>query len=141
MIMRWGMSEKLGPRMLGHNQAQPFLGREFSQEPDYSEEIAREIDAEIRRIIEDAHERARAVLIEHREQLDAISKILIERETLERGEFEALLAGTPEDEVFREKDEKARQRSADAEHGKRAPARPPRVGQPSPVNPLNPETT
>ena len=70
MIMRWGMSEKLGPRTLGHNQAMPFLGRDFSQEPDYSEEIARAIDDEIRRIIEDAHERARSVLSAHREQLD-----------------------------------------------------------------------
>ena len=106
MIMRWGMSEKLGPRTLGHNQAMPFLGRDFSQEPDYSEEVARSIDDEIRRIIAEAHERARAVLAAHREQLDATAKILIERETLERGEFEALLAGTPEEEVFRDKDAK-----------------------------------
>ena len=59
MIMRYGMSEKLGPRTLGRTHDQPFLGREFSQEPDYSEEIAREIDDEIRRIVEEAHERAR----------------------------------------------------------------------------------
>ena len=65
MIMRWGMSEKLGPRTLGHNQAMPFLGRDFAQEPDYSEEIARSIDDEIRRIIEEAHDRARGVLAEH----------------------------------------------------------------------------
>ena len=62
MIMRYGMSEKLGPRTLGRNHDQPFLGREFSQEPDYSEEIAREIDDEIRRIVEEAHERAETVL-------------------------------------------------------------------------------
>ncbi len=74
MIMRWGMSEKLGPRTLGHNQAMPFLGRDFSQEPDYSEEIARAIDGEIRRIIEEAHDRARAVLHDHREQLDSTAK-------------------------------------------------------------------
>ena len=143
MIMRWGMSEKLGPRTLGHNQAMPFLGRDFSQEPDYSEEIARSIDDEIRRIIEEAHDRAQAVLSEHREQLDATARILIERETIERGEFEALLAGTPEEEVFREKDEKARKRAAENdEDQKPAPTpRQPRVGQPSPVNPLNPETT
>ncbi len=143
MIMRWGMSEKLGPRTLGHNQAMPFLGRDFSQEPDYSEEVARSIDDEIRRIIAEAHERARAVLAAHREQLDATAKILIERETLERGEFEALLSGTPEEEVFRDKDQKARQRSAaEGAPEKRAPApRPPRVGQPAPVNPLSPGTT
>ena len=70
MIMRWGMSAKLGARTLGHNQAMPFLGRDFSQEPDYSEEVARAIDDEIRRIIEEAHDRARAVLAAHREALD-----------------------------------------------------------------------
>ena len=136
MIMRWGMSEKLGPRTLGHNQAMPFLGRDFSQEPDYSEEIARSIDDEIRRIIEEAHDRARGVLSAHREQLDSTAKILIERETLERGEFEALLAGTPEEEVFREKDAKARQRSAGEGPGeKRAPTpRQPRVGPPLPAD-------
>ena len=60
MIMRYGMSEKLGPRVLGRNQDMPFLGREMSSEPDYSEEIAREIDDEIRRVIEEAHTLARA---------------------------------------------------------------------------------
>jgi cell division protease FtsH len=140
MIMRWGMSEKLGPRTLGHNHAQPFLGREFSQEPDYSENVAQAIDAEIRSIIEAAHEKATEIINDHRERLDTIARILIERETLERSEFEALLAGQPEDEVFREKDEKARQRAdKEGDHEKRAPARPPRrpqVGGPAPVNPL-----
>ncbi len=70
MIMRYGMSEELGPRTLGHNQAQPFLGREFSQESDYSNEVARQIDEEIRRIIEEAHQRAQDLLGERREQLD-----------------------------------------------------------------------
>ena len=65
MVMRWGMSEKLGPRTFGRDTAQPFLGRDFGHEQDYSEEIAREIDDEIRRIVEDAHERARTVLSEH----------------------------------------------------------------------------
>jgi cell division protease FtsH len=143
MIMRYGMSEELGPRTLGHNQAMPFLGREFSQEPDYSEEVARQIDAEIRRIIEEAHERAKDVLRSHSEQLDAIAKILIARETLERGEFEALLDGVPEDEVFRDKDERQRQRAEQQGkvRGKRERATPPKVVSPSPVNPINPETT
>jgi len=145
MIMRWGMSAKLGARTLGHNQAMPFLGRDFSQEPDYSEEVARAIDDEIRRIIEEAHERARAVLAAHREALDATAQILVERETIERGEFEALLAGTPAAEVFRDKDARAHKHTQDEGgegQGERAPAQPkPRVGQPLPVNPLNPETT
>ena len=56
MIMRFGMSEKLGPRVLGRDHDMPFLGRDMGAEPDYSEEIAREIDDEIRRVIEEAHD-------------------------------------------------------------------------------------
>jgi cell division protease FtsH len=100
MIMRYGMSDKLGPRTLGRVHDQPFLGREFAQEPDYSEEIAREIDDEIRRIVEEAHERARGVLVEHEESLHRISRILVERETIDREQFLRLLAGEPEDAVF-----------------------------------------
>jgi cell division protease FtsH len=140
MIMRYGMSEELGPRTLGHNQAQPFLGREFSQESDYSNEVARQIDEEIRRIIEEAHQRAQDLLGERREQLDQIAAILIQRETLERAEFEALLEGVPEAEVFRERDEKAARR-ARAERSKTedAPTKPQVV--PRPIKPVNPETT
>ena len=142
MIMRYGMSEELGPRALGHNQATPFLGRDFAQEPDYSEEVARLIDEEIRRIIEEAHQRARDLLVEHREQLDAIATILIQRETLERAEFEALLDGVPEEEVFRERDAKAAQRQQpprDREKKERVPQ--PQVVAPTPVNPPHPEAT
>jgi cell division protease FtsH len=100
MVMRFGMSEKLGPRVFGHDHGQPFLGREFSSEPDYSDEIAREIDDEIRRIVEEAHQLARSVLDEHRENLDLTSEILLRRETIEREQFIELLAGKGEDEVF-----------------------------------------
>jgi cell division protease FtsH len=100
MVMRFGMSEKLGPRTFGHDHSQPFLGREFSSEPDYSDEIAREIDDEIRRIVEEAHQRAKEVLSGHREQLDRLSRILLERETIEREEFEQLLQGQSAEEVF-----------------------------------------
>ena len=98
--MRFGMCEKLGPRVFGHDHGQPFLGREFSSEPDYSDEIAREIDDEIRRIVEGAHQQAKDILTEHREALDTISEILLKRETIEKDEFEALLAGKSEEEVF-----------------------------------------
>jgi cell division protease FtsH len=100
MVMRFGMSEKLGPRVLGHNRDNPFLGREFGAEPDYSDEVAREIDDEIRRVIEDGHELALRVLREHMDDLHTISAILIERETIDREQFERLLAGAREDEVF-----------------------------------------
>jgi cell division protease FtsH len=100
MVMRFGMSDKLGPRVFGHDHGQPFLGREFSTEPDYSDEIAREIDDEVRRIIEAAHQRARGILTEHHDDLTKISEILVKRETIEKEEFLALLAGKNEEEVF-----------------------------------------
>src|SRR4029453_12793750 len=102
MIMRYGMSEKLGPRVLGRNHDMPFLGRDMGAEPDYSEEIAREIDDEIRRVIEEAHERAVAVLREHMEELHQITELLIERETIDKDQFERLLAGEPVESVFPE---------------------------------------
>jgi len=102
MIMRYGMSEKLGPRVLGRNHDLPFLGREMGSEPDYSDEIAREIDDEIRRVIEEAHETAHRVLREHMDDLHRISAILIERETIDKDQFERLLAGEAEETVFPE---------------------------------------
>ncbi len=100
MVMRFGMSERLGPRVFGHDRGQPFLGREFSSEPDYSDEIAREIDDEIRRIVESAHQTAKDLLTDNRENLDTISKILLKRETIDAEQFIALLDGKSEDEVF-----------------------------------------
>jgi cell division protease FtsH len=152
MIMRYGMSDKLGPRTFGHNHAQPFLGREFSQEPDYSDEIAQEIDAEIKRIVEEAHIKAKQILTEHKDQLDMITDILVERETLEKEEFEQLLDGVPPEEVFREKDaEEAAKRQAGEipaeKESKRIKSKPsdeaisgePPIEAPSYSRPLRPE--
>jgi cell division protease FtsH len=108
MVMRFGMSERLGPRVFGHDRGQPFLGREFSTEPDYSDEIAREIDDEIRRIVEGAHQVAKDLLTEKREELDRISTMLLERETIDAGQFVALLDGKPEGEVFADEEEPAK---------------------------------
>jgi cell division protease FtsH len=105
MVMRFGMSERLGPRVFGHDRGQPFLGREFSAEPDYSDEIAREIDDEIRRIVESAHQTAKDLLNEKRTELDRISKILLARETIDAEQFVALLDGKSEDEVFVDEEE------------------------------------
>jgi cell division protease FtsH len=102
MIMRFGMSEKLGPRVLGRNTDLPFLGREMGHEPDYSDEVAREIDEEIRRVIEEAHDGATRVLQEHMDDLHRISAILIERETIGKDQFERLTAGESEESVFPE---------------------------------------
>jgi cell division protease FtsH len=86
--------------VLGRNHDMPFLGREMGAEPDYSEEIAREIDDEIRRIIEEAHDTAAQVLREHMDDLHRVSTILIERETIDKEQFERLLAGESETSVF-----------------------------------------
>jgi cell division protease FtsH len=100
MVMRLGMSEKLGPRVLGRGSGMPFLGRDIGAEPDYSDEIAREIDDEIRRLIDGAYEQARALLLEHMDDLHRLSRVLIEQETIDRGQFERLLAGESPDAVF-----------------------------------------
>ncbi|MDX6602438.1 MAG: cell division protease FtsH [Solirubrobacterales bacterium] len=126
MVMRFGMSERLGPRVFGHDRSQPFLGREFSSEPDYSDEIAREIDDEIRRIVESAHQTAKDLLTERRENLDTISKILLERETIDAEQFVALLEGKPEDEIFADDEEPAQpvEPAPEPERAQREGARP-----------------
>jgi cell division protease FtsH len=100
MVMRFGMSERLGPRVFGHEHGQPFLGREFQSEPDYSPEIAYQIDEEIAALVHSAHERAAAIITAHRAELERLAEVLLRRETLESKEFAALLAGQSEDEVF-----------------------------------------
>jgi cell division protease FtsH len=86
------MSEKLGPLTFGDRDELVFLGREIAEQRNYSDEIAEEIDVEVRRIIDEAYQRARAILITYRQKLDALAQRLIEIETLERQEFEALIA-------------------------------------------------
>jgi cell division protease FtsH len=126
MIMRYGMSEKLGPRVLGRNHDLPFLGREMGNEPDYSEEIAREIDDEIRRVIEEAHELAVGTLKAHMDELHRVSGILIERETIDKDQFERLLAGEDETSVFPEEGGPETEPEAPAEERRRRP-------QPKPI--------
>jgi cell division protease FtsH len=136
MTMRFGMSDKLGPRVLGHNQGAPFLGRDMHSEPDYSDDLARMIDSEIRRIIEEAHQVARDILVEHRAQLEELSQILLRRETIEREEFLALLAGTSEAEVFAAKDERARAQLKGGEAERAAEAKRKRMPYPTAGEPL-----
>jgi cell division protease FtsH len=127
MVMRFGMSERLGPRVFGHDRGQPFLGREFSAEPDYSDEIAREIDDEIRRIVESAHQTAKSTLNEKSTELEEISQLLLERETIDAEQFVALLEGKRGDEVFHDDEEStppAEPTPAEPERAAREGARP-----------------
>jgi len=95
MVTEFGMSEKLGPLTLGKRHGPIFLGRDLVESRNYSEEIAYEIDKEIRRIIDECYERGRTALVDHREQLERIARALLERESLEAEELERVLAGLP----------------------------------------------
>jgi cell division protease FtsH len=132
MVTRWGMSEKLGPRTFGRDSSQPFLGRDFGHEADYSEEIAREIDDEIRRIVEQAHERAREVLGGSIDELNRMSKILIQYETFDASQFQRLLAGEDPEVVF--VDHEPRVTETPAEQPRKESSRPRGIGLPLPGN-------
>ncbi|MDI9441459.1 MAG: ATP-dependent metallopeptidase FtsH/Yme1/Tma family protein [Firmicutes bacterium] len=95
MVMEWGMSDVLGPLTFGRPNGEDlvFLGRDISRERNYSEEVAATIDKEVRALVEGSYEKAKAILTEHRDKLDAVADALLEQETIEREEFEALMAG------------------------------------------------
>jgi len=93
MVTEFGMSEALGPLRFGHPQGEVFLGRDLTTTPDYSEEVAARIDAEVRRLVEDAHRVAREILEENRDVLDALVAELVADETLEVDRVQQLFAG------------------------------------------------
>ncbi len=92
MVTRYGMSDVLGHQVYGEQDANPFLGRDFAMTPDYSQETARIIDAEVANLMTQAHNTAFEILSEHRAQLDLMARVLLERETVEGKAVEALLA-------------------------------------------------
>ena len=95
MVTEYGMSDIIGPLTLGQKQHEVFLGRDFQAQPDYSDQVAFEIDNEVRRLIDEAHDEALEILQEHRAKLDELAGMLIERETLEREEVERFLSDIP----------------------------------------------
>lgn len=90
MVTRLGMSESLGPMVYGQKEELIFLGREISEQRDYSEAVAEQIDSEVRRLVSEAYDKARAILREHRDALDTVAARLLEVETISRDEFEQL---------------------------------------------------
>lgn len=103
MVTRLGMSNEMGPMMYGQKEELIFLGREISEQRDYSEAVAEQIDTEVRKIVEDSYKLAKKLLTKYRFQLDAIAQKLLEVETLTREEFEAIFpppfpkkSGTPQ---------------------------------------------
>jgi cell division protease FtsH len=93
MITEYGMSDTLGPLTLGQKQGEVFLGRDFAAHPDYSDQVAFEIDTEIRRLIDEAHDEALEILQKERTKLNQIAAALIERETIEKEDLVKLLEG------------------------------------------------
>jgi cell division protease FtsH len=93
MVTRWGMSRKLGPLSFGSGQQEVFLGRDFASRPDYSEDTARQIDAEVHEIITGCYETAKTLLTENKVSLQRISDALVEYETLEADDLNVLLQG------------------------------------------------
>ncbi len=96
MVCEWGMSEALGPLTFGKKEEMIFLGREISQQKDYSETTAVEIDREVRRLVTSAHERARRILGENKETLERLAKALLEKEVLDGAEIDRIIKGEPE---------------------------------------------
>jgi len=93
MVCEWGMSEKMGPLAFGKKEGEVFLGRELATAQSYSEQTARDIDAEVRKIVTDQYDRAKKVLLENRTMLNRIADALIEYETLDASDIDVLLAG------------------------------------------------
>jgi len=99
MVTQWGMSERLGPRTFGRKEELVFLGREISEQRNYSEKVAEEIDEEVRRIIDRAYHAAKKILTENRAKLDQIARKLIEIETIEGEDLMTLFNAPPDVDV------------------------------------------
>ncbi len=93
MVMRYGFSDKLGPMVYGSDENEIFLGRDISQGRHYSDEVASDIDAEIRQFIDDAYENAERILNEHRDKLDAVAAVLMEKEKVTGEQFAEIMEG------------------------------------------------
>jgi len=103
IVTRYGMSDKIGPIVLGDQEELIFLGREISTEKNYSEETARIVDREVKRILGEAQKKANAIITKKRAKLDEIARILVERETIEKEEFEKIIKGASAEKILTQK--------------------------------------
>ncbi len=102
MVTKYGFSDKLGPMVYGNDQSEVFLGRDFNSSRNYSENVAAEIDAEMREIIEEGYEKSKDILEEHMDQLHLLAKYLMKYEKIDSDDFEKLMKGELEESVFQE---------------------------------------
>ena len=135
MVTRYGFSEKLGPIVYGTDESEVFLGRDFGQTRNYSENVAAEIDSEIREIIDNAYERAREILSANMEQLHKVAKYLLRYEKIDGDVFKRLMEDPnfPDEEHEREMDEIARDTMERDEAAKKASAE--AISKPAVIDP------
>jgi cell division protease FtsH len=130
MVTEFGMSE-LGPLALGHTESQPFLGRDLGHTQDYSDVVAAKIDAEVRRLVEEAHDEAREILMKYRKKLDLMVVRLLEKESLEKEEVAEILAEVAKQSPANTFDRRRRTAKTTTRSGKSAPkSRPRRAPKP-----------
>ena len=123
MVREWGMSDKVGPLTYGQNQEQIFLGREIAQHRDYSEETARLIDSEVKRLVVENYERAKDLLTRHQDTLEALAEALLEQETLNLEQVNEIVHQAVLEELGQEEAEKLRRSEADRRAADRVRAR------------------
>jgi len=109
MVMEWGMSDELGPLTFGNRQGEIFLGRDLARERNYSEEVAAAIDREVRRLVDEAYDRARTILKEHWDRVQVLVEVLKDRETVDEKLFHQLMetGQVPEEEPAQPESEAA----------------------------------
>jgi cell division protease FtsH len=142
MVTQYGMSD-LGPLALGEESSQPFLGRDYGHQADYSDTVAAQIDGEIHRLVEEAHDEAREIVTKYRDKLDLMVTRLLEKESIDKEEIAEILAEvakqSPSDPVERarqrriRREEEAKHSGGDTEQPRRRrlpmPAPKPRLGE------------
>jgi cell division protease FtsH len=135
MVTEWGMSDEFGPLNFSSGKHEVFLGRDFSNNDHISEDTSRRIDAEIRRIVTEQHERAMKILTEHRKELEAIGEALLEHETIDGNDIDLLLRG---ERIARpvpttKKNKSDKDATTDAEDRTKRPSIIPPIGKPEPA--------
>jgi cell division protease FtsH len=133
MVTEYGMSERLGPLKFGHRHGNPFLGRDVMEDRNYSEDVAKSIDEEVRSIMDQSYAKAKEILSENRDTMERMVEVLLDRETIGREEFLALLRGEPLPEPKSKNPSPPAAPSAPAEPEKRPGQAPPLRPRPEPA--------
>ena len=134
MVTQYGMSAEMGTQIFGQPNHEVFLGRDYGNTQDYSEETAKRIDAEVSRIMKEAHDRAYQILSERREQMDLMASVLLERETVEGEACKALLDNRWNEYLAHEQSDEGRKERDEAANTIAEGYVPPAVEEPAPQN-------